>query len=67
MTLIPALHRKTAGVADRCEYGTCREPAAGELRAHNMERRGGIPWAMCAAHVKPEHHPPDLRKKLVRW
>ena len=48
-----------------CEYGTCHEPAVGELRAHNQRERG--PWAMCAEHVKPEAHPPDLRKKLVRW
>jgi hypothetical protein len=64
------LHRKTEGVSDRCEYGGwgfCRLPAAGELRAHSMDRRGKIPWAMCAAHVRPEFHPPDLRKRLVKW
>jgi hypothetical protein len=59
---------RTEGVNDTCEYGgRCGKPAAGELRAHNMTARGHIPWALCATHIKPEYHPPDLRKSLVRW
>jgi hypothetical protein len=61
------LHRKTEGVADHCEYGTCGKPAVGELRGHNLRDRGDIPWAMCAEHVQPKHHPADLHKKLIRW
>ena len=61
-------NQKTEGVADSCEYGTrCGEPAVGELRAHNLRGRDGIPWAMCAEHVQPKHHPADLHKWLVRW
>jgi hypothetical protein len=64
-----AHHGRTEGTSDTCEYGEgrCRKPAAGELRAHRMAARNHIPWAMCAGHLKPEAHPPDLRKALVRW
>jgi hypothetical protein len=52
--------------ADRaCEYASCRAPAVGELRAHQLLTHG--PWAMCEEHIKPEAHPPDLRKALHRW
>ena len=56
----------TEGVSETCEYaGTCREPSAGELRGHTMNHK--LPWGMCAGHVKPEHHPPDLRDRLYGW
>jgi len=63
---------RTEGVSERCEYHAggfrCKEPSAGELRAHAMaDRNHGIPWGMCAEHVKPQHHPPDLRKHLFAW
>jgi hypothetical protein len=61
----------TEGVAERCEYYAgalrCKGPSAGELRAHQMAARNQIPRGMCAEHVKPEHHPPDLHKHLFRW
>ena len=57
-------------VSDACEYsprgGRCREPGAGELRAHmNFGQRG--PWTMCSGHLKPEAHPADLHDKLFSW
>jgi hypothetical protein len=60
---------RTEGVSGTCEYGggRCREPSAGELRAHQMGARKHVPWGMCAEHVKPQHHPPDLHKHLFRW
>jgi hypothetical protein len=48
-----------------CEYANCHGPGVGELRAHNLREHG--PWIMCAEHIKPEAHPPDLRDKLHRW
>lgn len=62
---------RTEGVSETCEYHVrgrrCREPSAGELRAGNMAARKQVPWGMCAEHVKPEHHPPDLHDHLYRW
>ena len=62
---------RTEGVSERCEYYVrgyrCKEPSAGELRGHHLAAREQLPWGMCAEHVKAEHHPPDLRKKLYRW
>ena len=49
----------------RCTWAKgCPEPAAGELQAHTMDRE---PWPLCDEHLKPEHHPEDLRDKLTRW
>jgi hypothetical protein len=64
-----AVRPRTAG-SDTCEYATmpraCREQGAGELRGHmNFGQRG--PWTLFAEHLKPEHHPADLRPKLFRW
>lgn len=57
---------RTEGVSERCEYaGTCRNPSAGELRAHSMEHK--LPWGMCDEHLKPVHHPPDHHDRLYRW
>jgi len=69
---IPSLSSaRTEGVSERCEYYVkgfrCKEPSAGEMRAHQMTARNHVPWGMCAEHVKPEHHPPDVRKYLYRW
>ncbi len=47
------------------DYRPCHEQAVGELRGHTM--LSGKPWPMCARHVKPEMHPPDLHGKLFRW
>ena len=61
----------TEGVSETCEYRhtvrvcACGAPSAGELRAHSMEHR--LPWGLCAEHLKPEHHPLDLRPHLHRW
>jgi hypothetical protein len=56
----------TEGVSETCEFrGMCREPSAGELRAHSAEHK--LPWGLCDVHLKPEHHPPDLRGRLHRW
>ena len=57
----------TEGVSERCEYGVpaCGQPSVGELRAHKA--RHPLPWGVCAEHVKPEHHPPDLHQHLHRW
>jgi hypothetical protein len=60
---------RTEGVSETCEYHvfgvSCGDASAGELRAHRMGHP--LPWGMCGEHVKPEHHPPDLRDKLHRW
>jgi hypothetical protein len=62
---------RTPGTPDTCEFyqqgHRCREPGAGELRGHYMDSHGGFPWTLCAEHVKPGHHPADLRDKLVTW
>lgn len=59
--------KRTGGTADTCEYAFCHAPGAGEARYHALTERNGIPWTMCAEHVKPEHHPPVDRKWLVKW
>ena len=47
------------------EHGkTCREPAAGELKAHTMDHG---PQPMCERHLGKQMHPSDLHGKLVRW
>lgn len=60
---------RTEGVSATCEYAfkhkVCGEPSAGELRGHTMDHR--LPWGMCGEHLKPVHHPPDLRDKLFPW
>jgi hypothetical protein len=62
---------RTEGVDERCEYCVrgyrCKEPSAGELRAGQMASRKQVPWGMCAEHVKPEAHPPDLHDHLFAW
>jgi hypothetical protein len=62
---------RTEGVSERCEYYVrfhqCKEPSAGEMRAHQMVARQQVPWGMCAEHVRPECHPPDLREHLYPW
>lgn len=59
----------TEGVDERCEYVAeghrCTGPSAGEMRGHSMMHK--LPWGMCAEHVKPEHHPADLRDRLYPW
>jgi hypothetical protein len=55
----------TEGVSEICEFTGCREPSAGELRAHFRLHK--LPWGMCDEHLKPEHHPEDLHGKLHRW
>lgn len=58
---------RTPGTPDCCEYAFCKEPGAGEARYRNLAERGGIPWTMCAGHVKPGHHPAEARDKLAAW
>jgi hypothetical protein len=56
--------------AQECAYverdRPCHEPAVGELRGHSNFGQHP-PWPMCTRHIKPEMHPPDLRRKLYRW
>jgi hypothetical protein len=49
------------------DHPRCTGGGAGELRGHSLDWRNGVPWTMCAEHVKPGHHPADLRDKLVTW
>lgn len=57
---------RTEGVSETCEYaGTCREPSAGELRAHTAAHK--LPWGMCAEHLKPGYHPAEHHERLFRW
>ena len=58
---------RTFGTSDTCEYAGCREPGAGEARYHDLNARNGVPWTMCAEHVRPEYHPKDGREHLMRW
>jgi hypothetical protein len=58
---------RTPGTADQCEYVGCHDPGAGESRYHNLLARNGIPWTMCAEHLKPEYHPVIERGKLAKW
>lgn len=51
----------------QCSYGSCKNPAEGELRGHLMYRIDREPWPMCAEHLRPAAHPRDLRDKLVKW
>jgi hypothetical protein len=66
------MSNRTPGTEDLCAYcppgKRCREEGAGELRSHYYKtHNNGIPWTMCAEHMKPEHHPPDLHDKLAKW
>jgi hypothetical protein len=69
----PLAGSRTPGTRDNCEWQRCGKPGAGELRGHTMGRpripgtSRGLPWTLCAEHVKPGHHPADLRDKLVAW
>ena len=60
---------RTEGVSERCEYyrgaSPCSEPSAGELRLATWGHK--LPQGMCAEHVKPEAHPPDLHDHLFAW
>jgi hypothetical protein len=46
----------------------CHDGAVGELRGHYYKTyNDGRGWPMCARHLKPEMHPPDLHDKLFHW
>jgi hypothetical protein len=43
----------------------CREKSVGKLLGHfYLQQNGGHGWPLCARHIKPEMHPPDLHDKL---
>jgi hypothetical protein len=59
----------TAATCTYVEQGrACHANAVGELRGHYyIQQNDGNGWPMCARHIKPEMHPPDLHGKLFHW
>jgi hypothetical protein len=34
---------------------------------YHLSGHNGLPWTLCAEHLKPEYHAPVDRKRLVKW